>query len=251
MKTGEFFYAVRSGDLELTGGGRQIQMLYRVGADLKLLQGGKGKRGGHIMGIDTGGGAPVGDVSYFCKQVMTQVEEYGYKGVCCFFRGGRSASLVELVEALSQSCKRRGLLLIVTEEYGEVENYGKVLISTALSGGCLEGRFRTAMEKYGRQRVMMDIDCMGEDFLLPAPKGTGERMSLGEIETRRREKQAEVFFSQELCARYFTYQNKEHSLRFVLYDDEGTVREKIRLGKLWKIYGIVGTFEELRYWDIL
>ncbi|MDD3347359.1 hypothetical protein [Oscillibacter sp.] len=38
-----------------------------------------------------------------------------------------------------------------------------------------------------------------------------------------------VFFSQDLCARYFTYV-KDASAHFVLFDDADTLRQKLRIG---------------------
>ena len=38
-----------------------------------------------------------------------------------------------------------------------------------------------------------------------------------------------VFFSQDLCARYFTYV-RETETHFVLYDDADTLLQKIRIG---------------------
>lgn len=38
-----------------------------------------------------------------------------------------------------------------------------------------------------------------------------------------------MFFSQELCARYFTYTH-EGQTHFVLFDDAGTIRKKLQTG---------------------
>lgn len=249
----DFFLGVRPGEIGLTRRGREIQMLYRVDGQLKLLQAGvKGANSvGQILGMDCTVGAPMGDVDYLCRQVMGQVKQRQYAGVCCFFSGSGQGVLAQVVEVLSRRCEEEGVLFMVTESYGDIGEYSRVLVSTALSGGDLEGRFRGMIEKYGKNRVMMDIDCMGEDFLLPSPRGSGERRSIGEILRLQKEKRAQAFFSKELCARYFTYENGEHSLRFVLYDDAGTVEEKMKLGKLWKLAGIVGTFGELRHWNLV
>ena len=39
-----------------------------------------------------------------------------------------------------------------------------------------------------------------------------------------------VFFSQELCARYFTYMQDQET-HFVLFDDESTLRQKLKTGE--------------------
>lgn len=247
---GELLVAVAPGDMGRVKRGREVQMVYRVGAEFRLLQAEvRGARRGQIMGIDTGRMIPVGDGDYFVGQVMGQMGQHGYGGLCCDFPCG--GGLTAVVEQLSLACGRGGYDFYVPEWYGQLGETSKVLVSTALSGGDLEGRFRRAMELFGRQRVVMSLDCMGEDFLIPSPQGSGEKRSREEIRVLAQTEGAEVFFSKELCGRYFTYQNGEHSLRFVLYDDRGTLEEKMRLAKLWKLAGVMGRYGDLQSWNML
>lgn len=244
------------GPREVATGNRgvELQLVYRMDGDLTLLQSGNCPqnypRRGQIMGIESMTGAVEGDVEYFCKQVMGQVERYGYGGVSCLFPYDGKGAVISVVQQLEKECRGKGLDFLVPEEFGDVVQWGKIFISTALSGGTLEGRFKTAMETYGARRVVMDIECMGEDFLLPAPRGCGEAVTREEIRQRIQREQANVFFSQELCARYFTYQNRENSLRFVLFDDEGTVREKIANSKRWGLGGVAVTQQQVRGWKL-
>ncbi len=43
-------------------------------------------------------------------------------------------------------------------------------------------------------------------------------------------KQQSVFYSHDLCAKYFTFTDVEES-RFVLFDDADTLRRKLRMGQ--------------------
>ena len=43
-------------------------------------------------------------------------------------------------------------------------------------------------------------------------------------------KQQSVFYSHDLCAKYFTFTDAEDS-RFVLFDDADTLRRKLRMGQ--------------------
>ncbi len=155
--------------------------------------------------------------------------------MCCYFPGRGHGGLSQVVAELAGICGRSGLDFLTTEGYGDVADSGEILVSSALCGGTLEERFAQVVETWGGHRVVMDIQPMGEDFLLPSPQGSGRKLSTQEIGALVAKEGAQVYFSPELCARYFTYQNGEHSLRFVLFDDEGTVAEKIRRAESWGI----------------
>jgi spore germination protein YaaH len=40
-----------------------------------------------------------------------------------------------------------------------------------------------------------------------------------------------VFFSNELCAHYFTYMNRDSGAHFVLFDDVGSIQKKLSLAE--------------------
>lgn len=231
-------------------GAQEIQMLYRVDGQLKLLQTGrfpdKNHLQGQIMGIDNENTAANGDPHHFCRQVLAQVEQRGFMGVCCFFGGNGRGPLSEVAKQLDLLCHQKRIPLYLPESYGSVCEYGKILVSSALSGGTLEDRFATAKNCWGDGRVVMDVDFVSEDFLLPAPKGSGEKLTQREISQLIVRENASVFFSKELCARYFTYQNRENTLRFVLFDDVGTLKEKIKEAKQWNLPAVVANYRQLK-----
>ena len=55
-----------------------------------------------------------------------------------------------------------------------------------------------------------------------------EAEELAELLERRR---PSVFYSGDLCARYFTTTAENGESRFILFDDADTLRRKIRLGQ--------------------
>ena len=40
-----------------------------------------------------------------------------------------------------------------------------------------------------------------------------------------------VFFSNELCAHYFTYMSKQNGAHFILFDDAGSIRKKLHIAR--------------------
>ena len=57
--------------------------------------------------------------------------------------------------------------------------------------------------------------------------------------------QPSVFFSQELCARYFTYMSRESGAHFVLYDDGETLMKKMEVSQKLGVRWAMGMWEDL------
>ena len=68
------------------------------------------------------------------------------------------------------------------------------------------------------------------DFTLPAPTGQGNALSAAEFQTLIEQEAPSVFFSPELCARYFTYTCGKET-HFVLFDDAETLNQKLQIGR--------------------
>ena len=105
------------------------------------------------------------------------------------------------------------------------------MIPSALSGGSLSRRLEEAAERFGRERVTLAVQRVAEDFFLPSPTGSGVPMSRRELEEKLEQLHPSVFFSHELCARYFTYMSRESGAHFVLFDDAATLRRKLQAGQ--------------------
>ena len=126
---------------------------------------------------------------------------------------------------------RHALALYVPEGYAPAAPHGRVMIPSALSGGSLELRLEEAGERYGPERLVLALELRREDFPLPSPSGGGRPLSREELEGMRRRLSPSVFFSRELCARYFTYMDGEGAPHFVLFDDGDTLARKVEVAR--------------------
>lgn len=228
----------------------ELQFFYRVDHHLTLLQSSSCHQNlrpkGQILALDCTTSQPEGNLSALCTKLLEECHQKSYRGIATFFPYTPHPSpLKELTTTLDHLTKKEGLSFYTTEEYAPYTQHAFLFLSTALSGGTLQGRFSTAIEQYSASRIVMDLEPMGEDFLLPSPKGTGEKKTLEEIHRQIATEAPFVFFSRELCGKYFTYQNTERSLRFVLFDDETTLKEKIALAKQWHLHGVSLTWSEM------
>lgn len=229
----KLFLAAKPGDINAAGSWGQplAHLAYRVGGGPHLFRAnGPATPQGGLMVIDdtgfTGGGEPEG----FCNEVLRECAARRFGGVVCRFLERPAPVLIQAVGKLGELCRGRGLELYVSEGYGGAGAPGKVLIPTALSGGSLRGRLEQAGERYGQSRLALWVERRAEDFLLPSPSGAGSPLTREELQRRREEHGADVFFSGELCAHYFTYMAGERG-HFVLFDDAGSIRKKLRLGE--------------------
>ena len=126
------------------------------------------------------------------------------------------------------SASRRTLYL--PESYAGAAPGGVVLLCTAVSGGSFSQYLQEAVTQAGGAgRLALDVQRLRMDFRLPARSGEGDPLS-EEALSRLMEREAPaVFFSQDLCARYFTY-SQDGEAHFVLFDDADTLNQKLRLG---------------------
>ena len=131
-----------------------------------------------------------------------------------------------VVAALSALCRRYGRTLHLPERSG-TDADACVVVSTALSGGTLRRRLEEVCRRFAPRSVTLDLACVRADFTLPAPYGDGRMLTAQQLASLRA--QRPVFFSPELCARYFTYE-QEGMTHLVLFDDADTLRRKIGLG---------------------
>lgn len=206
-------------------------MAYRVGGGPHLFRSNQPipARGG-LMYIDDGGFDGRGTPDAFCQEVVRECAARGFGGVVCAF-DRKLPLLSAVVEQLGPMLVRQGRSFYVSEPYGRCTATGRVLIPTALSGGSLRQRLGEAAERYGAGRVALAVERTAADFFLPSPDGQGRSLTREELKARLEERSPSVFFSDELCARYFTYMNRQSGAHFVLFDDAGSIRKKLRLAE--------------------
>ena len=172
----------------------------------------------------------VRDTAQLCREVWRECGNRNYGGVAADFEHPPSPDRVSFLENLGRVLARNRKQLLVPEEYGQQVRSAQVLICTALSGGTLRQRLEEAGQAFGKKRLALDLQRLRMSFPLPCPSGEGRPLSGEELEEMMRERQPAVFYSGDLCAKYFT-STREGESRFVLFDDAGTLRRKMQLGQ--------------------
>ena len=206
-------------------------LAYRLGPGPHLLRAdGVVPPRGALMVVGDGAYDGLGQSGPLCQELLGECRSRGLAGAVLDF-DRRLPPLEAACARLDDLFSRRGLALYVPEGYASAAPHGRVMIPSALSGGSLELRLEEAGERFGPDRVVLALELRREDFPLPSPTGGGKPLSREELEALKRRLSPSVFFSRELCARYFTYMDREGSPHFVLFDDGDTLAQKVEVAR--------------------
>lgn len=210
---------------------RLAHAAYRIGGDGRLVRRDLlARTRGGIMILGDGDCGFIKDPGILCRDVWRECGNRGYGGVVADFEQPETANMASFLAALGQVLSRNGKRLFVPEGYGQRIPQASVLICTALSGGNLRQRLEEVIRRFGRGRIALDLQRLQMSFPLPCPSGEGQPLSGVELDMLMEKKQQSVFYSNDLCAKYFT-DTDENGSRFVLFDDADTMRRKIKLGQ--------------------
>ena len=209
---------------------RLAHVAYRIGPEGRLTRRNLlvSTRGG-VMVLGDQGCGPVRDSAALCRDVWRECGTRGYSGVLADFESPPSPDRTGFLSDLGRVLSRNSRRLFVPEPYGQAVDHAVVLICTALSGGVLRQRLEEAQSRFGR-RLALDLQRLRMDFPLPCPGGEGRPLPVGELDSLMEREQPSVFYSSDLCAKYFTYTRAGES-HFVLFDDAATLRRKLQAGQ--------------------
>ena len=208
---------------------RAAHAAYRIGPDSTLLrQNPLPREKGGLLMIGDADTPPVHAPGTLCEAVLRECARRGAEGVLLDFEQAPRPDLRVFAGKLESALARKQFTLFLPQSYA-ADSAAFVLVGTALSGGNLREHLCEAAKRYGR-RLTLDVERVRMDFPLPCHTGKGISLSASELSALLEQSRPSVFFSPDLCARYFTYKG-EHGTRFVLFDDAETVKRKLRLGR--------------------
>ena len=224
----ELLYAAPTGGADCARWGlTPAHMTYRIVPGPKLIGVGlSGEVRGGAMLIASPCESLDGDPAPCCRQVVGECRKRGFTRVICDFEGTPGGGGGALAAALSRTCVQNGLKLYLPEPFAPLAEGCLVLVSSALVTGTLERKLRAAMDRYGPDRVVLAVEAVAEDFLLPA-SGRGAPLSPAALSALMSRLEPAVFFDRGLCAHYFTYMNRGEGAHFILFDTPRSVREKL------------------------
>ncbi len=203
---------------------------YRIGADSGLLRGNLllQSRGG-LLSLSDWEAPEIEQPERLAAAVVQECLHQGYDGAVLDFEDRPRPDRRAFVRVLAERMQKNRRQLFVPDPYAGAGQEVIPLLNTALSGGSYVQYLREKRNAYPRQPAL-DVQRLAMDFTLPEPRGEGQPLTLEELSALMEQEQPAVFFSPELCARYFTFSQGGRT-HFVLFDDAGTIAQKLRLAE--------------------
>lgn len=188
------------------------------------------KGGLMLVGADA---SPVGhsDPRRAVREILSVCQARNFGGVILDLEQPPTHFLAQLIQGLEEGLSLRKRTLFLPESYGNYAHRACLYLSSALSGGSLRRRLETAVDTYGPRRLVLCLNRSRDDFFLPAIKGRGRPISQETLEHLIRHLHPSIFFSQDLCAHYFTYMSRETGAHFVLFDNGESLLKKRALAQ--------------------
>lgn len=131
--------------------------------------------------------------------------------------------------ALTTLARERGPKLLVPEVWHQILPQAGILVSSSISGGTLQDRFREAAAAYPK-RCWLLLEPVSMEFPLPCPSGIGKEITIIDYHQQFHSKELECMYS------HFV----RHGRGFmVLWDTEHTLLEKLELAQRCGFQGYV------------
>lgn len=204
-------------------------LFYRLGEGGALQRQGlpASARGG-VMGVFDDGGTcwEHVDPARLARDIAGECARRSYGGVLLDFQG--SAGALETVRRVSPLLAARRIVHFVPLGLSQASEHGKVIVPSDISGGSFSDMLRRYTVRFPPERLCLELVRVCSDFSMPSYTAEGRALSAGEFRELLGQRRPQSYFSAELCAKYFTYQDGGGQVHFLLYDDPSTAAQKIR-----------------------
>ena len=215
----QFYVAAGMGETLPRGRFRPVRAAYRLGPRLLSAIGTAAIKGGLMLVEDS---SQCVDAETLARDILRECLTREYDGIVLDWRR-RGPDRGALTARIGQLCAQYRRRMFVPEPYAAYAARSTVLVNTAVSGGTLNACLDEAVRRYGAARIALDLERLRLDFTLPHSANIRRALTASELRKLREGKA--VYFSQELCARYFTYRRGIEN-HYVLFDDAQTLRAK-------------------------
>lgn len=137
----------------------------------------------------------------------------------------RLGSGSELLAAPLPSTLRGGLMVVSDWDCPPLDDPDR--LARQLARVCLRRGYAGAA-RYGAEHLALDLQRLAMDFPVPCPSGQGTALTRSQLAALAAGRS--TFYSDALCARYFTL-TREGRTHFILFDDAQTLRRKLALAR--------------------
>ncbi len=205
-----------------------VGLYYRVGdrGALQRAQVNLAGRGG-LMGIFEANGLPAAQPDRLARDIQTECSRRGLGGVVLDI--APPAEALPALESLCGALERLQVRYFLPEALAGRGEKAIVIAPAAVSGGSFGEMVDALLNRYGPERLCLDLVRCCSDFPMPAYDPDGKALSPLEFRQIQEVYQPQAFFDRRLCCKYFTYRKQNGSAHFVLFDDGQTAGAKLQL----------------------
>ena len=220
---------------------------YRIGPDSVLLRQNLPLRtSGGLLSISDREAAVIQDPDALCAAVLRECGRWSFSGAVLDLEEPVRRDRLVFAEKLGAALSKSRRTLFLPERYSSAAANAAVLVCTAVSGGSFTQFLQEQVQaRGGPSRIALDVQRLRMDLALPAKSGEGTPLSGEALRQLMDREEPQVFFSPELCARYFTY-IRDGEAHFVLFDDADTLGQKVKIGAAMGIPAAFFMWPEIR-----
>lgn len=182
----------------------------------------------------------------FIKDLLYVLRGVHASGLFADLESGTAACRT-LCAALDDALHEQGIPFFVPAARAPDTKHAILTVETAVSGGSLSEMITGLQQRHGTERIAALLRPVSADFSLPSASPDGMTLTPEVREALRERTHAQVFFSKELCAKYFTYMDEETRGHFVLFDDESTLEEKATLLTRLGVHRLFALWPDVRH----
>lgn len=206
-----------------------VYLFYRIGDNGALQRAAlpAAAKGG-MMGIFEGPGLPSAEPEKLAKDIASECIRRGYAGVMLDLPA--SAGSLTALSALSQALRKISITHYVPAEMAPAAPGAKLIVSAAVSGGSFSQLLDEACARWGADNICLDLVRTRSVFDMPGWSPEGRSLPKDEFSALLEKNMSSVFFSPELCAKYFTCREGGKA-QFVLFDDADTAAYKVEMAR--------------------
>ena len=202
---------------------------YRIGSGSTLLRQNLLQSRGGLLSISDGDTPPISDPAALCAAVKRECSRREYSGVVLDFEKSLRDDYKPFIRQLGEALHAVKRTLFLPESCAGIAPGAVVILCTAISGGSFREYLEGAVKRFGPEHIALDAQRLRMLFPLPCPGGEGTPLSAAELRSLLANSPS-VFFSPELCCRYFTFPRQGRTC-FVLFDDAGTLKKKLDIAE--------------------
>jgi hypothetical protein len=208
-------------------------MAYRIGKDSRLYRNGLGGnvRGGLISVSDLGMEEDTVCSDELLYEIERECNLRGFEGIVFDFERSPAGFAMNFIYHAAIYFSGLGMTVYVPEAFAQAAPSAVILISSAVTGGSCAESYRNTVLKYSPERLALVYEPICMDFIMPSPSGKDDYITQNQLDSLIAREHAVSYFSQELCAYYFTYRDSGSKSHFVLYDDENSMLKKLGLAR--------------------